>query len=313
MRLPGLSVPEEEFNRLQTHRRGGEVENDEPTKQRNKVSEETKDQKAVAVKTAEERGLAEYVPLGSSDAIKLSVAIVRNLVCVPTKSGQLCSERDALRFIALCKAQRLNPFAGDCYLMGYDGKEGPEFSMVVSAAAFFKRAETNPHFDGVEGGVIVTDGEKIEETVGEFVAPGWEIVGAWAKVHCKNLKVPFTNRVNLNTYRRATRIWDTHTAPMIVKCAKAGPMRQAFPSSCGELYLQEEMGATEHTPKFTVKAPDFGQTALPEAEPKSLPAPKLGERKVRKKAEPEPEPVTVNVEPATDADAEMAAIERGNK
>src|SRR5580765_6961732 len=76
-----------------------------------------------------------FVPLGYVDEIKLSVEIVKKYFCAPTKSGQVCNDRDATRFVLLCQAQRLNPAASDCYLVGYDSDKGPQFSMIVAHAA----------------------------------------------------------------------------------------------------------------------------------------------------------------------------------
>src|SRR5438045_9534432 len=59
-----------------------------------------------------------YAPFGApeKDTIKLTPKIVMDLIAVPTRSGKTCSERDAIRFMMMCKARRLNPFEGDAFL-----------------------------------------------------------------------------------------------------------------------------------------------------------------------------------------------------
>src|SRR5580692_885246 len=106
------------------------------------------------ITTKEEKPM-EYVPFGSQDKIKLSVAIVQNLICVKTKTGKTCTAGDAIKFMMMCQARRLNPFEGDAFLIGYDGREGPAFSLITAHQAFLKRAEVNPEYDGMKSGVIV--------------------------------------------------------------------------------------------------------------------------------------------------------------
>src|ERR1700683_4290791 len=49
-----------------------------------------------AVATTDKEKPMEYVPFGSQDKIKLTVAIVQNLICVKTKTGKVCSPQDAI-------------------------------------------------------------------------------------------------------------------------------------------------------------------------------------------------------------------------
>src|SRR5260221_10748387 len=125
-----------------------------------------------------------FVPFGAADAIKLSVNIVQKLIAVPTKSGKTCSERDATKFIMLCQAQRLNPFAGDAYLVGYDTQNGPQFSLITAHQAFLKRAETCKDFEGMESGIIIQVGDDLtKEREGDFHLPEEIIAGGWARVY----------------------------------------------------------------------------------------------------------------------------------
>jgi hypothetical protein len=84
----------------------------------------------------------EYVPFGASDKIKLTIAIIKNLVAVKTKSGKTCSDQDAIKFMMMCQARRLNPFEGDAFLIGYDAKDALR-SHITAHQAFLKRAEVN--------------------------------------------------------------------------------------------------------------------------------------------------------------------------
>src|SRR5205085_5459269 len=107
---------------------------------------------------------------GCADRIKLSVAIVQNLIAVPTRSGKTCSRNDALKFIGLCYARRMNPLTGDCFLLGFDTQSGPKFEFITAYQSLIARAEQSEQFDGMASGVIVREGPngKLVEQKGDF-------------------------------------------------------------------------------------------------------------------------------------------------
>src|SRR5712692_6668441 len=74
----------------------------------------------------------QYVPFMAKDPIKLSARLVLRYLCTPTRSGKLCDEQQAVKFVMLCKARGLNPWEGDAFLIGYDGKDGPQFSLITA-------------------------------------------------------------------------------------------------------------------------------------------------------------------------------------
>lgn len=197
------------------------------------------------VKQSEEKGVS-FIPFGSQEQIKLSVSVIKNLVCNQTKGGKVCDDRQAIKFMMLCQAQHLNPFAGDCFLIGYDGKNGPEFSMITSHQAFLKRAEVSPNFDGMESGVIVKNKEdgQLKELEGDFYEDEfYTLVGAWAKVHHKGHRVATVRRGALKTYRKSYGLWAEpgNHAMMLVKCVEADALRATFPTMLGGLYTPGEV------------------------------------------------------------------------
>lgn len=185
----------------------------------------------------------EYIPLGESTKIKLTVNMVRQFLCVPTKLGHMPSDADVVKYMMVCRQRNLNPWVGDCFLLGYDTKHGPKFSIVVAIQALLKRADIHPQMDGLESGVVVRrdDSSEIVERPGDLVFDGETLVGGWALCFRKDRSRPFYQRLKLSTYRRQTQQWDNDAAGMIVKCAEAGSLRQAFPSDIGGLYLEQEL------------------------------------------------------------------------
>lgn len=183
----------------------------------------------------------EFTPFGAADKIKLTVKIVQNIVAVPTKSGRSCSERDAMKFILLCQAQRLNPFAGDAFLVGYDGQNGPTFSLITAHQAFLKRAENCPQYDGMVSGIIVQDDAgNVSEIEGDFHLPEQKVIGGWARVFHKGRSKQTYRRIRMERFNNGFAQWKVDGPGMICKCAEADALRSTFPTLLGGLYIEGE-------------------------------------------------------------------------
>lgn len=183
----------------------------------------------------------EFVPFGAADKIKLTIAIVQTIIAVPTKSGRTCSERDAMKFMMLCQAQRLNPFAGDAFLIGYDGQNGPTFSLITAHQAFLKRAETCKDYDGMESGIIIQDkDDSIKEIEGDFHLPDQVVLGGWAKVYHKGRTKTTYRRIRMERFNNGFAQWKVDAPGMICKCAEADALRSTFPTLLGGLYVEGE-------------------------------------------------------------------------
>lgn len=236
--------------------------------------------------TKKESAMVEFIPFGASDAIKLSAAMVKNMIAVPTKTGKYPSDNDCIKFIALCQARKLNPFEGDAFLIGYDSKDGPKFNLITSIQAFLKRAEASPHYNGMKSGIIVARGDDIVEIEGDFYLKGDKVLGGWATVFRKGQEHPITKRIRLERFKKSYGIWLEDDAGMICKCAEADALRTSFPTMLGGMYLPQELPS--EPPKVT--SPIFME-GKPE------------------KVTPEPEPVTPEV--PTNADI-VALCKRDN-
>lgn len=182
-----------------------------------------------------------YVPLGETAEITLSLGMVKKFLCIATKSGKMPTDEQVVKYMMLCKAQSLNPWVNDAYLVGYDGKDGPQFSLITAHQSFLKRAEASPEFDGIESGVIVARGDAITERQGDLLLNGETLVGAWARVHRRDRTVPSYDSLNLSTFNTGRSRWAADPAGMIVKCAEASALRKAFPSTLAAMYCKEEM------------------------------------------------------------------------
>lgn len=185
-----------------------------------------------------------YIPFGEKKQLELKAAQVRNAVARPTKSGKKPTDADVFRFMKLCEARELNPFAGDAYMVGYDTKDGPEFNLITAVQALFKRAEANPQFDGMEYGVIVRPKEGGGEVVyrnGDFYLENEVLLGGWARCYRKDRGRPFFDAIKLTSFNKGFGRWNDDPGGMIVKCAQSSVLRAAFPTQLGGLYLAEEI------------------------------------------------------------------------
>ncbi len=229
---------------------------------------------AVAVKSDDSKFM-EYVPFGAEDKIKLSVNIIKNMVAVKTRSGKTCSDQDAIKFMMLCNARKLNPFEGDAFLIGYDNKEGgATFSLITAHQAFLKRAELHPECDGMKSGIIIQDETgTLQDLEGDFFVKGQTLLGGWATVHFKNRAHPMRKRIRLERFRKGFGVWADDPAGMICKCAEADALRSSFPTMLGGLYLREEVAAREIKASVPIFTTPTVVPALAAPEPELFPEP----------------------------------------
>ena len=240
------------------------------------MNDETKKDAVVVAKKAEQ--VIEYQAYGGDTKVRLTLELIRTMIAVPTRAGNLPTQRDCYQFAMLCKARGLNPFEGDAFLVGYETKNGPKFNLITSHQAFLKRAELSPEFDGMESGVVVkTEDGKIKDHQGDFVSSGEKLVGGWARVAFKQRKIPTYRRINLERFKEDYGVWEQNPETMIVKCAEADALRSSFPTKMGGLYLREEMGRiADGKSNLATPASEGGVDVLPaEPEPPSLIAARL--------------------------------------
>lgn len=149
-------------------------------------------------------------------------------------------------FTSLCKARKLNPFLKEAYCIKF-GKQPAQ--IVVGKDAVLKRAILNPHYDGMESGIIVlnADGEVIERK-GTFRLSTETLVGGWAKVYRKNWTYPTYCSVSFDEVAQKkgdgslNSNWAGKGATMVEKVAKVRALRETFIEDLGGMYEAEEMG-----------------------------------------------------------------------
>jgi len=149
------------------------------------------------------KGDITYVPFGENDQITLNIATIKSYIAAKTKSGKLPTDQEIVKFAMLCKARGLNPWVGDAYLVGYDGRNGPEFSLITAKQALDKRAELHPQYNGIQSGLILKTDKGIDKREGAFFLDEEKdaVVGAWSRVWRSDTEKPYYHEVKFSGER----------------------------------------------------------------------------------------------------------------
>lgn len=158
--------------------------------------------------------------------------------------ARLCpniEDKELALVLGLCKAQRLNPFNKDVYIIKYGNSPA---SIVTSKEVFTKRANANPDFEGFDAGIVYINGRGevcTREGSAVYKAANEQLVGGWCRVYVKGRR-PFYDEVTLEEYSTGKSGWAKMPATMIRKVALVHCLREAFPDDFQGLYAAEEMG-----------------------------------------------------------------------
>lgn len=180
--------------------------------------------------------------LANGENITLDAETVKNYL---TNGNGQVTDKEVAMYVQLCKAQQLNPFLKEAYLIKYSNSTPA--SIVVSKDAFTKRAEAHPQYDGMKSGIIVMSKDgKITEREGAFHLPNENVVGGWARVYRKDKKNDTYDSVAYEEYAvkdgngNINTMWRTKPGTMIQKVAEVHALRKAFPERLSGMYVEEE-------------------------------------------------------------------------
>lgn len=157
-------------------------------------------------------------------------------------------------FFQLCKANKVNPFLKEAYLIKYGTSPA---TIVLDYKVLQQVAESKPEFKGMTHGLVVSkpDGST-EERIGEFILPNETLIAGWCEVYREDRKVPTKVYSMFDEFKQCKKDgelnsnWAGKPCFMIVKVAKAQALREAFPNMFGSnIYIQEEVDNTEPVEK----------------------------------------------------------------
>ena len=174
------------------------------------------------------------------DAITITSDDVRMHICPQADA------KEVAYFMELCRAQRLNPFLNEAYLVKFQGKPA---QIMVAHKALVKRADAHPQYDGMEHGVIVVNRKgDIEKREGALYPHDKELVGGWCKVYRKDRRMPIYVERSFKSMNKGQANWKSMPDVMIDKCAQAAALREAFPDELRGMYVTEEMETGQAVP-----------------------------------------------------------------
>lgn len=172
--------------------------------------------------------------------IKLSPSIVKNYL---VNGNGAVTNQEVVMFLNLCKAQRLNPFLREAYLIKFGSQPA---TIVTGKEVFTKRARRNKDFAGYEAGIIVQEESgELEYRSGTLHLENEHIVGGWAKVHIRGYECPVESSVSFDEYclkkdGHPASNWASKPGTMIRKVALVQALREAFPEDLQGMYSAEE-------------------------------------------------------------------------
>jgi len=184
-----------------------------------------------------------------ADGQVLTADTVRNYLV--SGNGNV-TDQEVVMFIELCKAQHLNPFIREAYLIKFGNSPA---NIVVGKDVFVKRAYRNPDYEGMRAGIVVVDKNgDVKEREGSLKAPGETLIGGWCEVYIKNKKHPIKSIVSLEEYSKAQSTWKSMPMVMIRKVAMVTALREAFPEDLQGMYDASEMqNVPDNLPEKEVK------------------------------------------------------------
>lgn len=181
--------------------------------------------------------------VSSKQISELTPEDIINYICPKANASE------AMIFLKLCQARRINPFLKEAYLIKYNQADPAQ--MVVARDYFARKAEEHPMYDGYESGIfILREAGVVEKREGMFLLPEEKLVGGWCKVYRKDRSRPILSEVALHEYQQRksdgtlNKFWSDKIgkpATMIEKVAFAQGHRKAFPGDFSGMYDRAEL------------------------------------------------------------------------
>ena len=231
--------------------------------------------------TEQSKALIEYQANGEN--VKLSPALVRQYL---VSGNAEVTDQEVVMFMQLAKYQHLNPFLNEAYLVKFQGKPA---QIITSKEAFMKRANANPHYKGMDAGIIVARGDEMQLLNGTVKMPSDKLIGGWATVKRDDREDTHVE-LSVEEFSKGQATWRSMPATMIRKSAIVNALREAFPQELGALYTEDDKQPDSH---------DRGRKDVSEA-------PKLDDLIA---AEPEKQEVKPDAETANEATTTTTAVQ----
>lgn len=181
--------------------------------------------------------------------IKLTESIIKQFI---TRGNGEITQSEAVNFMMWCSHNKLDPFNYEAYLVKFGNQSAQQ---LTGKSAFMRRAEEDKNYDGFKAGIVILakDGQLVERE-GAICLKTETLIGGWCEVYVKDKRYPVKDTVSLDEYDKKQSTWKTMPATMIRKVAMVQAYREAFPTSLGGLYVEDEMPSIkEDSVKATIQ------------------------------------------------------------
>lgn len=164
-------------------------------------------------------------------AISLSVNDVRRWVH-PT-----APPHEAMKFLMTCRMAGVNPFLREAHLVDHGG----QWTTIIDKSGYLRLAQEHPAYNGHQAGIIVRPFDQARrgpnnapiftgppsEVEGQFLPPGYLLVGGWAKVYRRDRAIPTYAAISMAEYNRQQGTWNQIPCTMIRKVALVQALRES--------------------------------------------------------------------------------------
>jgi phage recombination protein Bet len=164
-----------------------------------------------------------------AESLVLNEDIIKKYIC------PLATNQEVYVFLQLCKAQNLNPFLREAYLIKYGSAPA---TIVVGKDTFTKRARSIQAFRGFKAGIVVVSNKAVVYREGGLLVKGEELIGGWSEVYRSDLEVPVRIEVTFDEYVGKKKVYKNNE----VVGEEVQALREAFPDQFEGMYSPEEMG-----------------------------------------------------------------------
>lgn len=170
----------------------------------------------------------------------MPITLNKEIVEKNCAGGKSITDEAFTQFAALCKQHKLNPFTREAYILVVGENR---FNIMVGKDGYFKMADSNPNYDGMQDGIVIEDKNgSIQHLEGCFVPPGCKLLAGWARAYSKERKYPKYAICSMEEYKGSDKsLWGTKPATMINKVAKCLALRDLFPQTYNGTYDESEI------------------------------------------------------------------------
>lgn len=208
----------------------------------------------------------------NNEEVKLSPTIVRQFL---VSGNAEVTDQEVVMFMQLAKYQHLNPFLNEAYLVKFQGRPA---QIITSKEAFMKRANANPHYKGMDAGIIVARGDEMVQLNGTVKMPSDKLIGGWATVKRDDREDTHVE-LSMEEFSKGQATWKNMPATMIRKSAIVNALREAFPQELGALYTEDDKQPSdgrEPARNASEAVPDLKElVGKPDAEPEKTTEPEV--------------------------------------